>query len=260
VNYRNLVWHPEFDTDSTQDDSRYYVFSIDIAEGNGGDYSVCNIFEIDIIDEADFKKVTSPGSFADFFGLRQVALFRSNEHSIEEFAKIVYVLAFDIFYSENIKMVVEWNMFGSEFIKRMQTIFPQRNEFDEEVVVKFKHRNDARTLSYGLKIKKDNKAIYCQNFKKYCGINKIKVNHPETVHEASTFGKTPSGGYEGQMGNDDLIMTCVNVSEFFHTLDFSDFVEEKFDMVDKSVQEKIDRILEKDTKGGNLYFDIYDLV
>ena len=260
VNYKNLKWHPDFDTDNSKDDGKYYLFSVDIAEGNGGDYSVCNVFEVDVMDEKDFSRITSPGSFTDFFGLKQVAIFRSNEHSIEEFAKIVYVLGFDIFYSENLKMVIEWNMFGSEFIKRLQTIFPQRNEFDEEVIVKFKHRNDARTLKYGLKLKRDNKAIYCQNFKKYCSINKMSISHDQTIHEASSFGKTPSGNYEGQMGNDDLIMTCINASEFFHTIDYSDFVEEKFDMVDDEVQRKIDTILEKDSKGGNLYFDIYDLV
>ena len=55
-------------------------------------------------------------------------------------------------------------------------------------------------------------------------------------------------------------MTCINSSEFFTTLDFSDFVEEIYDNVDVSVQTKIDKILEKDSKGGNLNFDIYDLV
>jgi hypothetical protein len=45
-------------------------------------------------------------------------------------------------------------------------LFPQRNEFDEEMVVKFKHRHDAATAKFGLKIKKDNKTLFCQNLKK----------------------------------------------------------------------------------------------
>jgi hypothetical protein len=43
-------------------------------------------------------------------------------------------------------------------------------------------------------------------------------------------------------------------------LDFSDFVEEIYDTVDDSLQAKIDEILDKDSKGGNLNYDIYDLV
>jgi hypothetical protein len=260
IDYAGLLWDPNFDLDEIEEDTNYWVFSIDIAEGNGGDYSIINIFKIELMDEKDWKKVTSPGSFTDFFRLRQVGRFRSNEHAIEEFAKAVYILAFDMFYSENVKLIIEWNMFGGELIKRLETVFPQRNEFDEEMVVKFKHRIDAKIKNFGLKIKKDNKPIFCQNFKKYITQNRIVLKDKKTVYEASTFGKLPNGSYAGQLGNDDLIMTSINSSEFFFTLDFSDFAEEIYDQVDDSIQEKIDVILEKDSKGGNLNYDIYDLV
>jgi hypothetical protein len=260
IEYAGLLWDPDFNLDEIEEDTNYWVFSIDIAEGNGGDYSIINIFKIEIMDEQDWKKITSPGSFVDFFRLRQIGRFRSNEHTIEEFAKAVYILSFDMFHSENVKLIIEWNMFGGELIKRLETVFPQRNEFDEEMVVKFKHRIDARTKNFGLKIKKDNKPIFCQNFKKYITQNRIVIKDKKTVYEASTFGKMPNGTYAGQLGHDDLIMTSINSSEFFFTLDFSDFVEEIYDTVEESLQTKIDEILEKDSKGGNLNYDIYDLV
>jgi len=260
VDYDGMLWDPTFDLEEIEEDTNYWVFSIDIAEGNGGDYSIINIFKIEMMDEKDWNKVTSPGSFIDFFRLRQIGRFRSNEHTIEEFAKAIYILAFDMFYSENVKMIIEWNMFGGEVIKRLETVFPQRNDFDEEMIVKFKHRIDARTKQFGLKIKKDNKPIFCQNFKKYVTQNRIIIKDKKTVYEASTFGKMPNGSYAGQLGNDDLIMTCINSSEFFFTLDFSDFAEEIYDEVEQDVQDKIDAILEKDSKGGNLNYDIYDLI
>ena len=260
VDYSGLLWDPEFNLDEAEEDENYWVFSVDIAEGTGGDYSIINIFKVEIMEEVDWKKVTSPGSFIDFYRIRQVGRFRSNNHTIEEFAKSLYILAYDVFYSENVKLIIEWNMFGGELIKRMETVFPQRNEFDEESVVKFKHRVDAKTKSFGLKVKKDNKPIFCQNFKKYISQNKISIYDKDTVKESSTFGKLPNGSYAGQLGNDDLIMTCINSSEFFTTLDFSDFVEEIYDEIDPSIQNKIEEILEKDSKGGNLNFDIYDLV
>lgn len=260
VSYDGLMWDPEFELDEIEEDTNYWLFSIDIAEGNGGDYSIINIFKIEIMDEQDWKRVTSPGSFVDFFRIRQIGRFRSNEHTIEEFAKAVYILAFDMFHSENVKMIIEWNMFGGELIKRLETVFPQRNEFDEEMIVKFKHRIDARTKNFGLKVKKDNKPIFCQNFKKCITQNRIIIKDKKTVYEASTFGKMPNGTYAGQLGNDDLIMTSINSSEFFFTLDFSDFVEEIYDTVDETLQAKIDEILDKDSKGGNLNYDIYDLV
>ena len=260
IDYSGLLWHPNFNLDEIEEDYNYWVFSVDIAEGTGGDYSVINIFQIKMLDKEDWKGVTTPGSFVDFFGIRQIGRFRSNSHTIEEFAKTLYILGFDLFYSENVKLIIEWNMFGGELIKRMETVFPQRNNFDEESVVKFKHRVDARTKQFGLKVKKDNKPIFCQNFKKYITQNKIRIYDKDTVKESSTFGKLPNGSYAGQLGNDDLIMTCINSSEFFTTLDYSDFVEELYDEMDPSIQNQIDEILEKDSKGGNLNFDIYDLV
>ena len=260
LDYSGLLWKPGFNLDEIEEDYNYWVFSVDIAEGVGGDYSVINIFQLKMLDQKDWKTITTPGSFVDFFAISQIGRFRSNSHTIEEFAKALYILAFDLFFSENVKLIIEWNMFGGELIKRMETVFPQRNQFDEESIVKFKHRVDAKIKQFGLKVKKDNKPIFCQNFKKYITQNKIQIFDKDTVKESSTFGKLPNGSYAGQLGNDDLIMTCINSSEFFTTLDFSEFVEEIYDEIDPSIQNKIEEILEKDSKGGNLNFDIYDLV
>jgi hypothetical protein len=260
VNYRELLWDPEFNIETIEEEGNYWAFSVDLAEGNGGDYSVINIFSVDAMDVSDIKKVKTPGSFMEFFGLRQVGVFRSNQHSIEDFSKILYTLSIDIFNNENVKMVIEWNMFGSELIRRLQTIFPSRNDFDEEMVVKFKHRNDAKTASFGLRLKSDNKAIFCQNFKKYINVGRVIITNKETIEECISFGKTPNGSYQGQLGNDDLVMSSINVTEFFHTTDFSDFVEEKFDLIDSKTQKIMDEALSKSKDEGNLYFDIYDLV
>jgi hypothetical protein len=260
INYDDFKWHPDFNFDEIEDDANYWLFSIDIAEGNGGDNSIINIFKVELMEEDTWKKIVSPGSFIDFFRLKQVGRFRSNEHSLEEFAKAVYITAFDMFNPENVKLIIEWNMFGGELVNRLQTIFPQRNDFDEELIVKFKHRVDAKIKQFGLKIKKDNKPIFCQNFKKYITQNKIVITDKETIREASTFGKLPNGSYAGQLGTDDLIMSSINGSEFFQTLDFSDFAEDIFDQTDIIIQEKIEFILDKDTRGDKLNYDIYDLV
>ena len=259
--YPDFKWHPNFSIeDEAGEDSKYWLFSIDIAEGNGGDYSVINIFQVNNMALKDLKKVISPGSMVDFFGLYQVGRFRSNEHSIDDFAKVLYVLAYDIFNQENVKLLIEWNVFGSELMKRLETVFPQRNDFDEESVTKFKHRIDARTSSYGLKVKSDNKPIFCQNFKKGVAQNRIILNDKDTVKESSTFGKMANGRYSGQNGNDDLVMTGVNASEFLNTVDFTEYVEELYDFIDEAVQAEIENILERDLRGGNLNYDIYDLV
>ena len=159
-------------------------------------------------------------------------------------------------------MVIEWNTYGAALIKYLQTIFPQRNEFDEETICKFKHRHDAKKLNYGLKLKKDNKAIFCQNFKKYIEQRRFDAVEDKTVKEISTFGTLPSGNYGGQMGNDDLAMTCINATEFMNTVDYADYVEELLDRIDQSIHNKMEETLykDRDSSDGNLHYDIYDLL
>lgn len=259
---RFLFFNDEYDGSEFTDRSRYWVFSVDIAEGVGGDYTVINMFEIIPMSVKDFNRITSPSSINDFFALKQVGVYRSNEHSVEEISKILYTLAVDIFYQENVKLVIEYNTYGATVITHLQTIFPQRNEFDEEMVVKFKHRHDAKAVKFGLKVKKDNKTLLCQNLKKYVEQNRINITDVETIKELSTFGKTPSGSYIGQMGHDDHVMTCVTVTEFFSTLDFSDYVEEILDNIDESIYDKMEAELQKNNKegDGNMFYDIYDLL
>jgi len=258
---RYLGWDPNFDTMNCTDHEKYFVFSVDVADGSGGDYSVINIFELININEKYFKYITTPSSMKDFFGLKQVARFSSNEHSIEDFSKILYTLSCELFYTENLKIVLEWNYNGALVMKHLQTLFPNKNKFDDEMVCRFKHRHDARTSEYGLKIKKDNKVVFCQSFKKFIETRRLIVNDSNTIHELETFGKLSTGSYGGQLGNDDMAMTAINVTEFMTTPDFTDYVEEMLDLIDSDIHDRMESILNKVADGdSNLDFDIYDLV
>ena len=256
-----LSWHPDFDPEMAKESDRYFAFSIDIAEGNGGDYSVINMFEIVPIAEKQMELLLNPSSMQDFFGLKQVGIFRSNEHVIEDFAKILYTLAIEIFNPENLKMVIEYNTYGSILIKYLETIFPRRNEFDEETIVRFKHRHDARTLKQGIRVKSDNKPVMCQDLKKIAEQNRIVFDERTTVEEASMFGTLKNGSYGGQHGNDDVIMSCVTICQLLQTIDYADMVEELLDVIEPELYEKMETVLNKDFEGdGTLQFDIYDIL
>ena len=256
-----LTWSPEFDPETTRDSGRYFTFSVDIAEGNGGDYSVINIFELLPMDDKHIELVQNPGAMYDFFKLKQIGIFRSNEHVIEDFAKVLYTLAVDVFDIENVKLIIEYNTYGAILLKYLMSVFPRRNEFDEEAVVRFKHRHDARGLKPGVRVKSDNKPVMCQNLKKLTEANRFTFDEKLTVEESSMFGTMKNGTYGGQHGNDDVIMTMVTITEFFGTTDYADMVEELLDVIDESKHEKMENILYKDTAGdGDLQYDIYDLL
>jgi hypothetical protein len=256
-----LGFHPDFDTEDARYSENFWLFTVDIAEGNGGDYSVINVFKIDPMDDKEMEVIVNPGAMYDFFKLKQVCVFRSNEHVIEDFAKILYVLAIDIFYSENVKMIIEYNTYGTVLLQYLRTIFPQRNDFDDDMIVRFKHRHDSKTLKPGIKLRSDNKAIFCQNFAKLHKHNRINITDEETVKEASLFGTLPNGSYGAQMGNDDIIMTAITATEFFNTTDYADYIEELLDFIDQDVHAKMEEILYRDTLDqGDLQYDIYDLL
>lgn len=256
-----LAWDPDFDVEDARYSENFWLFDVDIAEGNGGDYSVINVFQISPMDLKEIELVNNPGAMYDFFKLRQVARFRSNEHIIEDFAKILYTLAIDIFYNENVKMIVEYNTYGTTLFNYLRTVFPQKNDFEDEMLLRFKHRHDSRTLKPGIKLKADNKTIFCQNFAKLYKNDRIDITDEETVTEASLFGVLPNGSYGAQMGNDDLVMTCITATEFFNTTDYADYIEELLDFIDPQLHESMERILYKDLDGdGDLQYDIYDLL
>lgn len=256
-----LSFSPDFDIESCREAGRYFTFSIDIAEGNGGDFSVINMFEIIPMESKHMDIMQNPGAMYDFFKLKQIGMFRSNEHVIEDFAKVLYTLSTDIFDPENLKLIIEYNTYGSILIKYLTTLFPRRNDFDEEMIVRFKHRHDARTLSAGIRVKSDNKPVMCQNLKKLAESNRIIFDEKTTVDECSMFGVMPNGSYGGQHGNDDVIMTCVTICEFFGTTDYADMIEELLDVIEPEVHDKMESILYKDFEGdGDMQYDIYDLL
>jgi hypothetical protein len=151
-----LGFSPDFDVERASESDRYYLFSVDIAEGNGGDYSVINMFEVGPMDDKHIEDYINPGAMYDFFKINQVATFRSNEHPIEDFAKVLYTLACNVFNPENVKMVIEFNTYGSILLQYLRTVFPGRNEFEDEMVLRFKHRHDSKVPKPGLRLKSDN--------------------------------------------------------------------------------------------------------
>lgn len=256
-----LGFDPSFDVEDAANSNNYYLFSVDIAEGNGGDYSVINIFQVEPMEDKHIEALVSPDAMYDFFRLKQVGVFRSNEHPIEDFAKILYTLAVDIFNPENTKMIIEFNTYGSILLQYLRTVFAGRNDFEDEMILRFKHRHDARTLKPGIRLKSDNKSVFCQNFKKQIEANRIEINDVETVQEASLFGVLKNGSYGAQMGHDDIIMTAITATEFFTTTDYADYVEELLDIIDPEKVQIMEKVLYRDAEvGGDLQYDIYDLL
>lgn len=257
IDYSGLRWDPNFEMDDIQDEQNFFLITVDLSEGIGRDFTVFNIFKVNCLNESDMERINSPGSIVDFFGLDQIGLFRSNMHTIDDVSKILYELTVNIFLQENTRLIIEYNTYGSHLLKNLVTLYPSSNDFDEEVVVRYQHRIGAKTKSPGLRIQKDSKKLYCEKAKKLIFEGRITIKEKKSIQEAELFSRNPNGTYSAQTGNDDIMMTVINSSSFFDTLDFAEIVEEFYDFIDASKQKAIDGMIEKGDDEETIY-DFYN--
>jgi hypothetical protein len=121
IDYKDLVWHPNFDPTNLWEDgeNKKFVISVDTAGGGGGDFSVINILKVSplplpMIEEKKFFEDES-----DFFCLLQVGIFRSNLIQIEELKMFLEILTTEVFNPEHLKLVVEVDYRGEYLIEKL---------------------------------------------------------------------------------------------------------------------------------------------
>lgn len=202
-NWTNRLFH-EYKLDPSK-----FVFSIDTADGTGGDYHVLNIYKVACLPVKELlKKREAIRNEVDTTALVQVATFRTNEYDINDFAAGVEFITYTLFNPENVRIVLEMNHKGEIIHNRLK----DNEEYWTSQLVHTKHTEMAVTVKPGLRLGPTNKIRYCEKFKYFVEVKKIIPNDFLTVMELMAFGKSKGGTYRGQSGNDDLAMTCVNLA------------------------------------------------
>ena len=207
------------------------VISVDISEGLGQDYSVINIFKvseksIDLIEEQKFNYK----SITDFFRLEQIGIYRNNFTSVKQLAELLYLISFEYFNPENVKIVLELNNYGNTLLAEMPHVFDGNNQYGSSVFVRYKHRVDSNEEKIGLKVG-ENKNIMVKDYQDLMYSKGIIVTNEETIREITTFVKhtTTSGNVRyaaDGTSNDDTVMTIVNLTSIFNKNEFKEIVEE----------------------------------
>jgi hypothetical protein len=223
--FEKLRWHPDFDPTSSDCKDKRMVFSVDIGDGVGKDYSVVNVFELEPTSLAMARKVKDFRDETGFFRLNQVGLFHSNTHSVEDLSRVVETLLFKTFNYEYTKIVLEINFKGNIIQERLS----KHNDFYPELVLHTRHSVVNEILKPGVKLQKDNKETYCRELRNLANNKRIIIREHNTFHELASFGLNSQGRYSSQGGHDDIAMTCVNAVTFFESNDFYEMVEEMFD-------------------------------
>lgn len=222
----------------------HVVFSIDGAEGIGEDYTVINMFKLVHKTEKEIED-NIYSSMYDYFRLEQIGMYRCNLMGTDEVAEILYMLAFELFDSEKVKIVIELNGPGGELIGKMDSVFDSNNDYGNHVFVKFKHRADDIKRKIGLKVNR-NKGSLVKEYQEKMKNGDIFIHHITVLNEIKNFIKEKSDAgnlkFYAEIGNDDSVMTVINMAKFFGTIDFKNMVE---NYMSYELEERIRLMIEK---------------
>ena len=240
VSYENLLWHPLFNFDSINSGVNKFILSVDLAAGGGGDFSVINIFKVVPLPEKKIETMREFTDESDFFGFLQIGVYRDNEAKLEDVKKILELLTIKMFGVDSTKIALEMNFKGELLLDKMLN----NDELYEEIFLYTKHTDSAKNMKPGIKYNSKNKMKYCETIRSLIKKNAIMPNEKNwTIPELFSFGLNNRGTYSSQSGNDDVVMTIVNLAGFFEYGDFYDIIGEIYDSLDNKYRALIDKKL-----------------
>jgi len=250
--YNKLRWikdKPELFNKAQMKD--YYICgSVDLGEGLGQDYTVLNIFRL-MPKDKDKIEMTHERlkNVYEYFKLEQIGMLRINNWSIQEFAELFYIVMFELFDPEKCKCVLEYNKYGGELLSNLMYVFGEENEYSNGIFLRYKHKKDDKYLKVGLKITSGeqdaSKKMLIKSFQNAVKKSLIELHNDINVNEISMFVKkeTAAGNftYKAESGNDDTVMSLVNLSTVFAHTQYKNLVEMLLDELEGEIKDIINK-------------------
>lgn len=256
--YRGILhWHPLFDMDECRNPDARFAFTVDLADGQGGNYQVINMFQLMAMSKKEINELQIYSEDKDFFKLVQIGLYRTNEVPIEGVAQMLYYLTNEVFELENVKVILETNHEGKYFVEKVDGINGEENEIEaDSLFVHFKVSLDSETYRLGLKNAEQIRDVNCKIIKDKVKYNQLVLVENQTIQEALSFTKNAKGKYVGEK-NDDIIMSCVNIISYYDTDDMREQVDEIFEKMPKKFKDLVARKLNRPVTTEDVDDDFY---
>lgn len=169
-----------------------YCMTVDVAEGQGLDYSTFSIIDVTQIP------------------YKLVAKYRNNKITPMLFPTIIYQAAKK--YNDAF-VLVEINSIGLQ----VSDILHYELAYDNLIKIETKGKQGQqhtpgfkKRLAFGLKTSKQTKAIGCSNLKTLIESDKLIIHDEDTIKEFTTFVATRQTFAAEEGTNDDLVMTLVH--------------------------------------------------
>lgn len=214
-----FFWHPNFEP---MNDLRnnFFVVTVDIAEGVGGDSTVFEIY-----------KMEKTGNLKKPVKYVCVGYFASNELNVEVCAGCLREICCLYFPKDKYLISIESNLFGDLFYKcAIEPMEDDENlkyldKFSNEVFVKF-YNEKRTTYSIGVRIKNNNKLLGCNEFKQQYESGIIENESTAFVFELCNFAVANGGNtYKASVGHDDLVMAGIQLTYLKDSIQFMEFLE-----------------------------------
>ena len=191
-------WHPNFDP--TECKNSYLVLTTDIAEGGGGDSTVCAV-----------HRLIEPGSNK----VECIGYFKSNELDREKATLSIQVFISLMTHPDRTLLSFERNVYGEMFVKQLlentEKNVPGCKNFDESVFVKY-YNESGNKFNYGIKITSGNKTAHCMLYKEEYEKDTIINDSAEFMTELNNFTDNGNSKYAAAFGHDDMVMAEVQVT------------------------------------------------
>ena len=199
-------WHPDFDPFDCK--NNYIVLTTDIAEGGGGDYTVCNV-----------HRFIEPGTNK----LECIGYFKSNQLPRENATLSIQVFTSLMCNQDRVLLSFERNVYGELFVKQMtentEKNVPGCHGFDPSVFVKY--YNEAGTkFHYGIKITSGNKSTHCKLYKEDYEKDLLINDSAQYMIELSNFSDIGNDKFAAVFGHDDMVMAEVQLTFVRETLQY----------------------------------------
>lgn len=219
-----------------------YLLTIDLSEGDGGDFQVINIWCVERYEtKEEIAAIKNPKDERDFIKLRQFGLYRTKEHPKKHVAEITWTLV-NMLGLERTVVSFEYNHGGDYFYKCLE----EKEDFYSDIVVHSKHRTEAVVKKPGIKIT-SNKNEYNQEMKKLIKSNYIQVNEFQTIEEFSKFGKNSNSNKKAAAGlannHDDTVATVLQIIPVYASSQFRTMCEDTMQYYPKEILDAIDSIV-----------------
>ena len=194
----------------------WFLISIDIGEGLGGDYSVIKIRKLFLNPDGTVIMPT-------------IGVFECNTIIVEDFAKVI-LLMMRRFNPDHVRLIIERNSYGDLLIKDIESLAEHLTnvEIPVETFAKFRRSADNMKMEKGIRLNRGNKKVGVGNWKKLVDDKIFIETDSRTIDQYREFGEDKNGNYKAGVGHDDLVMPDVNAAFYVksNNTGWNEFIED----------------------------------